>query len=215
METSTKITLSTGQAIGVWTVSGVVADDQHSSSTRVFSSGGGGYVGPNGGHVTAPQIHSEISTHQSVWITDDNQEDHELSLRNMEIPLRIQQRVTARFVMRAGATEWRLETFTNQSADLFYSWAAESTPPIDLMSNDRGSFLATAFFIGGILSCWYAWQQLTGPLSTSSIWWNLCGGLLLLGGLAVFTGVMSRVTRRSKLRTRLQTEYVEAMHALA
>lgn len=214
METSKKITLSTGQIFDVWTVTGVVADDQHSSSTRVFSSGGGGYVGPDGGHVSAPQIHSETTTRQSVWITDDNRKDHELSLRNMEIPLRIGQRVTARFVMRAGATEWRLETFTNHSADLFYSWAAENTPPIDLMSTDRGSFLASVFFVGGVLSCWYAWQQLTGTLSSASIWWNLCGGLLLLGGLAVFTGVMSRVTRRSKLRTALRTEYVEAMHAL-
>lgn len=215
METSKKINLSTGQSVDVWTVTGVVAADQHSSSTRVFSSGGGGYVGPHGGHVAAPQLHSETSSRQRVWITDDNRKDHELSLCNMEIPLRIGQRVTARFVMRADATEWRLETFTNHSADLFYSWASENTSPIDLMSTDRGSLLATAFFVGGVLACWYAWQQLTGPLSSSSIWWNLNGGLLLLSGLAVFTGAVMRSTRRSKLRSRLRVEYVEAVHELA
>ena len=45
------IKLSTGQIIPVWTLNGVVADNQHSSSTRVYSSGGGGFIGPNGGFI--------------------------------------------------------------------------------------------------------------------------------------------------------------------
>ena len=209
------ITLSSGQVVAVWTVSGVVADDQHSSSTRVYSSGGGGFVGPNGGHVSAPEVHSETTTRQSVWITDGAGKDHQISLRNMNIPIRVGQLVTARFVMPVGTTEWRLETFTNHSADLFYSWASENTPPINLMLTDRGSFLATTFFVGGAASCWYVWRQLNGPLSSSSAWWNLYVGLLLLGGLAVFTGMVMRATRRSRLRSTLHTEYVEAVHALA
>ena len=77
------ITLSSGQVVAVWTVSGVVADDQHSNSTRVYSSGGGGFVGPNGGHVSAPEVHSETTTRQSVWITDGASKDHQISLRNV------------------------------------------------------------------------------------------------------------------------------------
>ena len=209
------ITLSSGQVVAVWTVSGVVADDQHSNSTRVYSSGGGGFVGPNGGHVSAPEVHSETTTRQSVWITDGASKDHQISLRNMSIPIRVGQRVTARFVMPVGAREWRLESFTNHSADLFYSWASENTPPINLMSTDRGSFLATTFFVGGAASCWYAWRQLSGPLSSSSAWWSLYVGLLLLGGLAAFTGVMMRAARRSRLRSTLHTEYIEALHGIS
>ena len=66
------IKLSTGQTIPVWTLNGVVADNQHSSSTRVYSSGGGGYIGPNGGHIDAAEIYSQVTTRQSVWITDDD-----------------------------------------------------------------------------------------------------------------------------------------------
>ena len=211
METSKRINLSTGQTIDVWTVTGVVADDRHSSTTRTFSSGGGGYVGPHGGHVAAPRIHSETTTRQSVWIADNNGKDHELSLQNMEIPLRLGQRVTARFVLPAGTTEWRLATFTNHSADLFYSWADKSPPPFSLTATDRGSLLASVYVVGGAASCWYAWGQLTSRLPSSSIWFNLCGGLLLLGGLAVFTGIAMRLTRRSKLKEALRAEYIEAI----
>ena len=209
------ITLSSGQVVAVWTVSGVVADDQHSSSTRVYSSGGGGFVGPHGGHVSAPEVHSETTTRQSVWITDGASKDHQISLRNMKIPIRVGQQVTARFVMPVGATEWRLETFTNHSADLFYSWASEGPSPVNLMATDRGSFIATTFFVGGAASCWYLWRQLSGPLSSSSPWWILYVGFLLLAGLAVFSGVMMRAIRRSRLRSMLHTEYVEALHGLA
>ena len=77
------ITLSSGQVVAVWTVSGVVADDQHLNSTRVYSSGGGGFVGPNGGHVCAPEVHSETTTRQSAWFSDGAGKDYQISLRNM------------------------------------------------------------------------------------------------------------------------------------
>src|SRR5260221_7698874 len=93
------IKLSTGQTIPVWTLNGVVADNRHSSSTRVFSSGGGGYIGPNGGYIDAAEIHSEVTIRQSVWITDDESKDTEIWFRNRQVPLRVGHRVTARFVM--------------------------------------------------------------------------------------------------------------------
>lgn len=166
---------------------------------------------PHGGHVAAPRIHSETTTRQSVWITDDNGKDHELSLQNMEIPLRLGQRVTALFVLSASTTEWRLVTFTNHSADLFYSWADKSPLPFNLTATDRGSLLASAYVVGGAASVWYAWGQLTSRLPSSSIWFNLCGGLLLLGCLAIFAGAAMRLTRRSKLKEALRAEYVEAI----
>lgn len=123
------ITLSSGQTIPVWTLNGIVADNQHSSSTRVYSSGGGGYVGPNGGYIDAAEIHSEVTTRQSVWITDDRSKDTEVWFRNRQIPVRVGHRVTAKFVMPQGSGEWRLETSVNHDSQQVHSWLAENPGP--------------------------------------------------------------------------------------
>ena len=206
------ITLSSGQTIPVWTLNGVVADNQHSSSTRVYSSGGGGYIGPNGGFIEASQIHSVETTRQSVWITDDESKDTEIWFRNRQVPLRVGQRVTARFVMPRGSDEWRLETFVNHSSQQVYSWLAENPAPIDLMASDRGSPLATAFVLVGAVGCWYAWTKLSETTNWQSFWAVLWVGLMLLSSLAILEGRVRRTTRRAKLRARLTAEYASTVN---
>ena len=209
------IKLSTGQTIPVWTLNGVVADNQHSSSTRVYSSGGGGYIGPNGGHIDAAEIHSQVTTRQSVWITDDESKDTEISFRNRQVPLRVGHRVTARFVMPQGSDEWRLETFVNHSSQQVHSWLAENPAPIDLMESDRWSPLATAFVVGGAAGCWYAWTKLSETTHWQSFSAVIWVGVMLLSGLGILEGRVRRATRRAKLRARLTAEYVSAVNALA
>ena len=206
------IKLSTGQIIPVWTLHGVVAENQHSSSTRVYSSGGGGYIGPNGGFIDATQIHSEVTTRQSVWITDNESRDTEVRFQNRQVPLRIGQRVTARFVMPQGSDEWRLETFVNHSSRQVYSWLAEHPAPIDLMVFDRGSPLATAFVLGGAAGCWYAWTKLSETTNWQSFSAVLWVAVMLLSGLAILEGKVRRATRRSKLRAKLTGEYASAVN---
>ena len=199
------ITLSTGQTIPVWTLNGVVADNQHSSSTRVYSSGGGGYI-------DAAKIHSEVTTRQSVWITDDESQDTEIWFQNRQVPLRVGQRVTARFVMPQGSGEWRLETFVNHNSQQVHSWLAENPAPIDLMASDRGSTLATAFVLGGAAGCWYAWSKLSETTDWQSFSAVLWVGVMLLSGLGILEGRVRRATRRSKLRAKLTAEYASAVN---
>jgi hypothetical protein len=206
------ITLSTGQTIPVLTLNGIVADNQHSSSTRVYSSGGGGYVGPNGGFVDAAEIHSEVTTRQSVWITDDQSKDTEIWFRNRRIPLRVGQQVTASFVKPPGSREWRLETFVNHSTQQVHSWLAENPAPIDLMAADRGSPLAMACVLGGAAGCWYAWTKLSGTSNWQSFSAVLWVGVMLLSSLGILEGRLRRNTRRSKLRALLTAEYVAAVN---
>lgn len=54
------------------------------NETTLHSSGGGGYVGPHGGHVDAPQIHSTNIEHQqhSFWITEPDGKEVSIELRN-------------------------------------------------------------------------------------------------------------------------------------
>ena len=210
-KTHQTIELSTEQTIPVWTLNGVVAGNQHSSSTRVYSSGGGGYIGPSGGYVEAAKIHSEVTTQQSVWITDDESKDTEIWLRNRQIPLRVGHRVTARFVKLQGSGEWRLETFVNYNSQQVYSWLAEHPAPIDLLASDRGSPLATAFVLGGAAGCWYAWTKLSGTTHWQSFSAVLWVAVMLLSGLAVLEGKVRRATRRSKLRAKLTAEYASAV----
>lgn len=202
------IKVSTEQTISVWTLKGVVADNQHSSCTRVYSSGGGGHIGPNGGFIDATQIHAEVTTRQSVWITDDESNDTEVRFQNRQVPLRIGQRVTARFVMPQGRDEWRLETFVNHSSQQVHSWLAENPAPIDLMASDRGSPMATAFVVAGVAGCWYAWTKLS-PMgswqSFSAVSWM---AVMLFGTLGILEGRLRRTTQRSMLTA----EYAAAVN---
>jgi|AOMQ01.1.fsa_nt_gi hypothetical protein len=54
----------------------VMTDPSVWSETRISSSGGGGYVHPTqGGHVSAPQVHSTVTERQKYFIqTDDGKE---------------------------------------------------------------------------------------------------------------------------------------------
>ena len=212
MSETTQIKLSSGQVVDVLIVTGVVADDQHTSQTSFYSTGGGGYVGPQGGYVAAPVVRSETTTRQKFWITDDKGKDHELTLTDTQLPLRVGQRVTARFVARPSADRWRVATFTNHSADLFYTWAEEQDAPLDLLATDRGQISATAWVLGGAAVGWLAYQ--TPSVIPSGVVAWFCLLIVVLSPLAVFNGFMMRVTRRSRLRDALRAEYVEAVNAL-
>lgn len=208
------IELTTGQIIPVWTLDGVVADNQHSSSTRVYSSGGGGHIGPNGGYVEAAEIHSEVTTRQSVWITDYESKDTEVWFQNRQVSLRVGHRVTARFVQPQGGGEWRLETFVNHSSQQVHSWLAEHPAPIDLMASDRGSPLAMAFVVGGAVGCWFAWAKLSQMSQWQSFAAVLWVAVILVSVLGIVEGGVRRATRRSTLRAKLTAEYASAVNEM-
>ncbi len=172
-----KIHLSSGDQVQVRALSGVVADDQRSADTRFYSVGGGGYVGPHGGSVAAPQIRSVTDKRQTIWITDDSGRDHSLALKNVSIPLRVGQRVTALYCHFESTNVERCELVVNHSSQLQYCLARESKPLIDFESRYRRSSIATvlvfALFAGAVLF-WVGLYRQTSEddLRRSSLRWN-------------------------------------------
>ena len=141
-----EIVLSSGDRVSVRVVSGTVTDDQQSSDTRFHSVGGGGYVGPHGGRVDAPQMRSSTAKQQLIWITDSTGHDTSITLKNVSIPLRVGQQVTA-FFCKVGNSVERCDYFSNQSARLHYHLARELAPPVDFKQRYRTGFVLKALLL--------------------------------------------------------------------
>lgn len=160
-----EIRLSSGDRVLIEAVSGAVADDRRTADTQFYSVGGGGYVGPHGGSVEAPQIRSVTDNHQTIWITDDRGKDHSLKLTNVSIPLRVGQRVTAYYCHFEGSNWNRCEYLCNHSAQLVYNLARRFGPLVNFESRYRKGALLRLLqglaFVGAVLSAllYFYWDH--------------------------------------------------------
>lgn len=75
-------------------VTGEVLSQNKYSETRVSSSGGGGYIGKQGGHVQAPKIQTTIIKKQEFWIKKADGTEESVKLTGYDIPLREGQFIT-------------------------------------------------------------------------------------------------------------------------
>lgn len=75
--------------------SGTVQGSKTWTSTQVHSSGGGGYVGPQGGHVQAANVTSTNTTHNSFFLVDDDGKEIEVKLTDVSFGVRDGHYVTA------------------------------------------------------------------------------------------------------------------------
>ena len=76
-------------------VTGTVLDGQEKrSETHISSSGGGGYVGQSGGRVSAPTIHSSVTTKHEFWIELENGTEKAIQLSGCDIPLKTGHKIT-------------------------------------------------------------------------------------------------------------------------
>jgi len=76
-------------------VTGIVLGGQEKrSETHVSSSGGGGYVGKHGGHVSAPTIHSSVTTKHEFWIKLEDGTEKPIQLSGCDIPLKEGHKIT-------------------------------------------------------------------------------------------------------------------------
>lgn len=73
---------------------GLVIGINDRSEIHVRSSGGGGHVGPQGGYVPAPRIHSVKTDRLEIWIKTDSGSEECFDLPTTDIPLREGQRIT-------------------------------------------------------------------------------------------------------------------------
>lgn len=75
--------------------SGIVHGSKTWTSMQVHSSGGGGYVGPQGGHVQATKITSNNTTHDAFFLVDDDGKEIEIKLTDVSFGVRDGHHVTA------------------------------------------------------------------------------------------------------------------------
>jgi len=90
------------ESIKFWEVTGEVIGSDKFSETRVSSSGGGGYISPNGGRIQTPTVRSSSVTNHEFWMKTDDGLEKDISIRGSDIPLRTGQRVT---IISAGREE--------------------------------------------------------------------------------------------------------------
>jgi len=83
-----------GKALKFWSITGEVLSQNKFSETHVSSSGGGGYVGKSGGHVSAPTVRSSTSINQEFWIKTDDGKEKSVQLYDQDIPIREGQKIT-------------------------------------------------------------------------------------------------------------------------
>ena len=106
-----------GMKLDVWTQSGTVLSTSRHSRTSVSSHGGGGWVGPNGGSVSAPTIVSSTTTEQEIWIRSDSGEETAVQLLDADVPVREGQRVTFIAAKQPTAAAGFWVTLVNHSAN--------------------------------------------------------------------------------------------------
>lgn len=98
-------------------LSGEVIGSEKLNETLVSSSGGGGYVGKEGGHVAAAQISSVNVINHEFWIKTSNGKECDVKLRGYDIPLRTGQQITLISAGNKGGANVYHSVLVNHSAD--------------------------------------------------------------------------------------------------
>ncbi len=80
--------------IDVIPIKGEVIGLQKHSKTNVYSTGGGGFVGQNGGYVASPQIRSNSTQINEFFIKSDGGKETHVKLTNIDVPMRDGHNVT-------------------------------------------------------------------------------------------------------------------------
>ena len=109
-----------GKIVGFWTITGVVLGSDKYSETHVSSSGGGGYVGPHGGHVTAPTVRSSTVTNHEFWIKTEDGAEEDIKFRCIDIPLRKEKKITIISAGQKGASKGWYAALINHNAKKYW-----------------------------------------------------------------------------------------------
>ena len=123
------------------TYTGTVLDSQKHTQSHVYSEGGGGYVGPNGGRIKAATVKSYNTTrHDIFYRLADGREEHvhfpldSIALRNGNV-------ITLIAAFRGGSTSGHYVRLCNHDTGTVYNvldsatWQAMTAPdPTDLAS---------------------------------------------------------------------------------
>mgnify|MGYP001079044784 CR=1 FL=1 len=101
----------------VYARSGIVHGSKTWTSTQVHSSGGGGYIGPQGGHVKAANVTSSNTTHNTFFLVDDDGKEIEVNLTDVSFGVRDGHHVTAVYAGHQNDQWWWLAHLHNHNTD--------------------------------------------------------------------------------------------------
>lgn len=93
------------KVIDLAVITGVVIGTEKRSETHVSSSGGGGFVGRDGGPVSAPTIRSLVTTKHEFWLKLDNGAEKPFCLSDVDIPLTAGQKISMISVKNADSDD--------------------------------------------------------------------------------------------------------------
>lgn len=103
--------------IKVYARSGTVQGSKNWTSTQVHSSGGGGYVGPQGGHVRAATVTSTNTNHHAFFLVEDDGAEVEVKLTDVSFGVRDGHYVTAIYSGHQRDEWWWLSHLHNHNTD--------------------------------------------------------------------------------------------------
>lgn len=106
-----------GKTIEFKSVTGVVMDTDKRSETRISASGGGGYIGPNGGTISDISISASSRTKHEFWIKTEDGSERDIQLDGVDIPLRAGQKITLISAGKKGAKLAWYATLVNHNAN--------------------------------------------------------------------------------------------------
>lgn len=107
-----------------WTHTGTVVEALQKSETTVTSSGGGGYVGPNGGHVSRPVVSTRTHHWQKVRVDGDDGRAYTVDLHD-EIAAFAGDRVSLIYARASQDKDGRLHGFKNHREDYWWWFNCE------------------------------------------------------------------------------------------
>ncbi|MBI3285315.1 MAG: hypothetical protein HYZ65_10780 [Burkholderiales bacterium] len=195
------------KVVQFWHVTGEVIGSNKYSETHVSSSGGGGYVGKHGGHVSAPQIHSTVVTNHEFWIKTPDGKEKDIKLAGVNIPLRVGQKITLISVGRKAAGSGWYAILVNHSAGKH--WFINSVNDLNKLLKLELATGKSILFAALIVAC-IAW--VTAPNAGFGRNWDHASWGLAFGTAGVFIvyRLILKMTRVSKLRKSLGS-YLEKM----
>lgn len=106
---------------------GTILAEKTWSETHVTSTGGGGYVGRQGGYVAAPTVRSRVVSRREVWVRLDDGRERAFDLSSSALPLRESHRMVICWSTRDGAEAGPFLLLINQSTgehDVLHSGCA-------------------------------------------------------------------------------------------
>ena len=108
-----------GKTLEFRSITGTVLDTSTRSETHISGGGGGGYIGPKGGHIDDISIRSHNTTLQEFWIKTEDGMEKSVNISGTSIPLRANQRITLISAEQKGRNEGWYASVINHNANQF------------------------------------------------------------------------------------------------